>query len=120
VPSAATTGWENWLLLHRPCGVGTPPAFGHSAESELTSTGAVKCSPKSLEEAAKMYPVPSSANVVHVTYTRSRNGLPGLLSTVMSGLSSRKSPAPARSACSATGRPGKLNDAPPLPVERWM
>ena len=65
-----------------------------------------------------MYAVPSASNVVHVTYTRSRNALAVWLSTVMNGLSSRKSPAPAASLCSATGWPGKLNDAPFVPVDR--
>src|SRR2546423_8377876 len=50
---------------------------------------------------------------------RSWNGLPRWLSTVISCLSSRKSPAPATSLCSATGRPGKFHDAPLLPVERY-
>src|SRR5664279_2673810 len=49
---------------------------------------------------------------------RSVYGLPGWLSTVISCLSSRKFPAPAVSSRVATGRPGKLNDAPLLPVER--
>src|SRR5215510_1759286 len=40
------------------------------------------------------------------------------LSTVMNGLSSNVSPAPAVSLCSATGWPGKFQDAPLVPVDR--
>src|SRR6266536_4414068 len=65
-----------------------------------------------------MYAVPSAANVVQVTYTRSRNALPVWLSTVMSCLSSSAAPVPVTSLISATGCPGKFHDAPLVPVDR--
>jgi hypothetical protein len=50
---------------------------------------------------------------------RSRKGLPRWLSTASSSLSSSTPLVPVTSGFSTTARPGKFQEAPALPVERY-
>jgi hypothetical protein len=49
VPSGAVNGWENWLMLQAPCGVGVPWVFEQRALVVLTSLGVLNDSPWSRE-----------------------------------------------------------------------